>query len=365
MRLDLELYRRDFGSPVVVPDVEIHVDRFSWEAMGGPSDAAATVYGEERQLWELMELLRSPAWIREPYGEPVWWGYLHEVTVRVGAIQVGVSLDGMYNRISVAYGQLDATESGPGDRATTSWAQNDDSAGTYGTKELLASLSQATAISAAQHRDSLLERYKYPTPVHRVNAQGSELSASLRFLGWWHTLCWQYYANAGTSEVATTSQIATIVSGKAQFLQGTEIMNASGVNTNENRSGDEPAGEIIEDLARIGTTNDRRLLATVTRDRYLRLEEEPVLDRAQVKHYMDSNGQVWGEWGSDWLPITNPVGEWIALRDVIPATLDANQLADPTHFFTERATYDAERSMWIPEPRGLPSTWDLAAMLEG
>jgi hypothetical protein len=364
VRLDVEVKRRDFSDPIDFPGVSLVVSWFTWAAMGGPIEAQIEAYGSERQLWELFEWLRAPVRILELYGEPVWWGYVHEVTVQVGPIQVGVSLDAMHNRIAVGYAQLDAGESGTGDRATTSWAQDDDSVGTYGTRELLGSLSQATATAAAQYRDSLLEAYRYPTPVHRFGGHG-KLSATIRCLGWWHTLWWQYYANAGTAEVATTTQIATIVAGEAPLLQGTDVVDASGVNTNENRSGDEPAGQIVEELAELGTTSERRLLATVTRDRYLHLEEEPAFSPGTVELSMSGDGQITSRWGSDWLGLINPVGRWLILKDVIPATLDVARLADPGHFFTERARFDPGRGLWIPEPRGLPSTWDLAPVLEG
>jgi hypothetical protein len=201
--------------------------------------------------------------------------------------------------------------------------------------------------------------------VHRFGRRG-ELSATIRCLGWWHTLWWQYYANTGTSSVATTTQISTIVSGEGQFLEGTDIIDASGVSTNENRSGDQPAGQIIQELAeQIGTTNDRRILATVTRDRYLRLTEEPAFSEGAVKLFISGDGRIVSRRGVEWLGATNPVGQWLLLKDVIPATLDVGRLADPGHFFTERARFAPSRGLWIPEPRGLPSTWDLAPIMEG
>jgi hypothetical protein len=365
VRLDAAFKKRDFSDPITFPAVDLNVDWFAWQAMGGPREAQITARGAERDLWEMLEWLRAPVRILEAYGEPVWWGYVHEITVTVGVVQVGVSLDGMYNRIAVAYAQLDDGESGTGDRATTSWVQDDESVGTYGTRELLASLSSATATAAAQYRDALLAAFRYPTPVHRFRGGRQDLQATVRCLGWWPTLWWQYYANAGTNEVATTTQIATIVAGEAPLLQGTDVIDASGVSTVENRTGDEPAGQIIAELAKLGTTNDRRLLATVTRDRYLRVVEEPAFTPGTVELFMAGDGRITTRWGNDWLGLTNPTGRWILLRDVIPATLDVNRLAGAEHFFTEGARYDPERELWVPEPRGLPSAWEMAPLQEG
>lgn len=512
--------RRDFTDPEAQPEAKILVGSYSWHAIGGPERAELPASGDPRALWELLEWLRAPVEIVDERDESVWWGYVAEAKVSIGAIQCGVSVDGMYNRIAVAYSNVTPGAETAGTRATTVWAQDDDSVSIYGKRELLGTLADALQAVAEGKRDALLEAFKWPAPTLKVASGQGNLSASLLCRGWWETLGWVYYdqaagleqhtttgaqetvgtsaqqrlgqsfslvadtswnayavhvyarkvgsptdafkvavhandgsapgselcsgtvdaANLGASfqEVAvtlspgtvtleygttywivisrtgslsgsnyyqvtiddaagydrgalyvyngatwtarspaadltfqvtgtweTTRQLEELVGAAGQFLIGVDVIDASGNRSSPYRSGDTTALQVAQELLEAGVEGGRRLLVEVTRDRRLRIYEEPEFDEYWTEVLVDGNGTPSDRWGNENVAHTCPVGKWALLRDVIPGTLDVSRMADPSRFFIERATYNAKTGIWTPEARGVPSAWDIMRVQDG
>jgi len=191
---------KTYQNPLVVPDVELGARRYSHRAIGGPKEAEIWATGNERGLWEMLEWLRCPIEIWDERKSAVWWGYIHEIELSVGAVRVGVSLDEFYDRVAVAYSYVAPGSTSVGNRATTAWAQDDDAVAAYGTKELLSSASGAMTAQAEAMRDAILaEKRLPPTTLSMTQIQASN-SAVLRCRGWWETLGWKYYANLSGKE---------------------------------------------------------------------------------------------------------------------------------------------------------------------
>lgn len=106
-------------------------------------------------------------------------------------------------------------------------------------------------------------------------SRSSNSTAKLYCRGWWDKLSWRYYLNSGTNSVATTTQISAIVANMATFVTAVDIDTASGINTVETRDGKRRGQEEIEELLQAGTTNSKRLLATINHQRRMRVYEEP------------------------------------------------------------------------------------------
>lgn len=361
MNLDVEVKKRNFADPLAFPAVKFSPRRYGWTALGGPDFAEIAAAGETRALWSLLNWLRAPVTIRDERGEAVWWGYIAEVTVTVGAIAVGVSLREMVNRVAVTYSYVPPGESTVGTRVTTNWAQDDDSVGEYGTKELLDSRDGATAAVAEARRDAILAQLGYPVSQARVSAGVGEIGARLRCSGWWQTLDWTYYTNTGTDSTVTTTQIEDIVTAEGQFIEGVDIVDDSGLSSSEYREGDETALQVVRKLLEDGSSSGTRLLAEVTRERVLRVYEEP----DDTTLYLPSSGNPEDALGNSLLAHTCPVAQWCQLKDVIPSTVNTAVLAAPSPFFVERAEFDVARQMWIPEPRGVPSPWEIGQLVDG
>jgi len=144
--------------------------------------------------------------------------------------------------------------------------------------------------------------------VHEFKA--SDDGAKLYCRGWWERLSWRYYLNAGTNSVATTTQIAAIITNMAPFITATDI-DASGTavpSTPETRDGKRRGSEEIEELLQAGTTNGKRLLARVKESRRLFVYEEPassatddlvLTGKVEFGASLDTMvNKMWAVWGS-------------------------------------------------------------------
>lgn len=352
---------RDNAAFHLPPSLQFTQRHFTWSAVGGPELAEISVGGSLLDLWQLLEWLRYPIELRNPLQQSVWWGYVEEISIAVGAIKVGVSLDTMHNRIAVAYSYVEPGTQEVGTRRTTGWAQDDYAASVYGIKEYLASVDGATTTQAENTRDILLNQHRFPIPVVDVS-DSNQIEAHLFCRGWWNTLRWQYYANGATNSVETTAQIATIVNNVGEFLAGADVINASGIHTSEYRDGDSTAQEVLRDLLRTGVVGGQRLLATVTYPRTLQVYAEPQL--TMVDSFLNIDGRMVTRLGEPLASDVVPVGKWIGLKDILPAALPS-YLANPTPFFVEHGEYDIEQGRWFPTPRGVPSPWDVTRIVEG
>lgn len=331
--------------------------RYSWHALGGPDWAEVTVSSAPMDVWRLLGWLRYGVEIRNQLHQRVWWGYVESVSITVGAIRIGVSLETMHNRVAVVYSYVEPSTQSVGTRATTTWAQDDESVAAYGIKEVLTSIDGATVEQAENARDVHLAQNRLPVPMPDTRA-GDDLEAQLFCRGWWDTLNWRYYANGATNSVETTQQIADMVNGAGQFFSGVDIMDSSGVLASEYRDGDGTAQDELVNLLRTGTSAGQRLLATVTPERFLRVYREP--SAANVALHLTTDGRISDRVGNPLPDGVLPVGRWLALKDVIPGTALTAHLASPSPFFVERAEYDVEGGHMTLEPRGLPSVWELA-----
>lgn len=164
--------------------------RYSEMAVGGFDVADLEIHGNIHALWSLLQWLGYRIVIQNRNKSPVWWGYIDEIMVGRGALQDGLSLKNMFNRVAVAYTFNDLGNNVSG---TTSWAEDTESIARYGRKELLLSLSDTNLAQAESKRDTKLNNFKKPTPIQRAGVGGNTTVATVRCSGYWHTLGWRYY----------------------------------------------------------------------------------------------------------------------------------------------------------------------------
>lgn len=149
----------------------------------------------------------------------------------------------------------------------------------------------------------------------------------------------------------TTAQIVDIVREAGEFLTGVDILDPSGLYLLEVRDGDTNAQEELEQLLQHGTTGGRRLLCEVTRERVLRVYEEPAPGARDL--LLRSDGSLRDYLDAPLPAGACPVGRWARLVDVIPATVNTSVLADPSRVFIERLEWDCARGRFgVIEPRG-------------
>lgn len=346
--LSVEMLGRSFGR-VVLPDVSMEVSWLRWEAIGGPASGALRLGGSGKA--DCLDWLRRPVYVRTVGGEAVWWGFVWSVRVPLGGYVVGKSLEGVANRVRVRY--TDTT----GAEAVTGWADNSASQAELGVIEYEEQMAQeeATSTEAEQRRARILGDRAWPTPtLERWGVDGGYGEIMLR--GWWQTLTWQYWTQAGTGGVENTTQVASIVSAEGAFLTGTDVVNSSGVSGEQERDGTQTALENIAELLATGTTNGRRLLATVTRERILRVWEEPARSAAAEYNLHGGNRMSQGRVQAALLPGVGPVGVWAALVDLPVGLAQGELVAQLSPVFVEANEWSDGKLR--PEARDIQSAWE-------
>ena len=130
------------------------------DVRGGPVLAEIEVSGPQAALLETLDWLRRPVFVYNAGGMSVWWGFVNEVRLSVGASTYTRTLDDMANRIAVAYAA--PQPDGSSERRTTGWAEDAASIARYGKKEHLDSFGDAYDAQATARRATLLGRMAAP-----------------------------------------------------------------------------------------------------------------------------------------------------------------------------------------------------------
>lgn len=333
--------------------------RWGWAMPGGPAYAQIEVRGGRDALWEILTWLRCPLVIYGPNNVPLWWGYVSDAALMDGGIEHRVSLDGMANRVAVAYSYVEPGSQEVGTRRTTSWIQDDTSVNTYGTKDLLVSIDGASDARAEGVRAETLAQRQYPQVIS--SAEDGREGGTVLARGWWSTLDWRYYVRNSTNSMETTEQIATMVSGFAQFLTGVDILNTTAISYSGYQNGERTMSDLMDGWLRTPTSGGQRLTAWVTPERLLRVEAESTADRWLLLPGNEFRSAV-GE--RRLAPGELPIGR-TALRGVIPASANLTWLGAPSPFVVEEAEYGAVDNSIRWRPRGLPSPWELSRVVQG
>jgi hypothetical protein len=196
------VYKRDYSRqnitiPALAIDPEaLKVTSYSFQAIGGPYRASLQQTGDKYTLMNALNLLRCPVEIYDDIGDRIWWGIIHEVQIKSGSINIGVSLDNMVNRVTLKYSLVTpGTHTQPQD-TVTAVAEDAVSEAEYGTKEELYSYHECSTDEANAVRDTVLAQRKYPVPIITQADPKAADGATIYCRGWWETLGWTYYANA-------------------------------------------------------------------------------------------------------------------------------------------------------------------------
>lgn len=154
-------------------------------------------------------------------------------------------------------------------------------------------------------------------------------------------------------EEETTEQIADLVDIAGQFLEGPDIVDASGVSSWQYHEGLRTARSVLLDLLRAGTSSGQRLLARVTDALYLRIWEQPARATVEPKIILGADRKLYTRTGSPLAHGKLCAGEWIDLAEVPPTVGHANRI---TPIFVERATYDCRENIVTVTPTGQNAT---------
>jgi hypothetical protein len=365
--------RRNYLPDLRIPDADYLPQRYSRAAIGGPKRAEIRVLSDnDLALWGFLDKLRAPVEIWSDLGEPLWWGILTQVKIVAKnpfapedrRVSAGISIESMYNRTKVAYAEPKEPPATGKTRKTTDHADDLVSQGEYGIRELALSRDDASQALAEAARDTKLAELRYPQLTMDTAEAASESSATLTCSGLWDTLGWLYYANASTTQVDTAAIAYDILVMKGQFFHSVvqELAESGKLNTIL-RSGDGSALFEVTQLLESGTSNYRRMLASVDPGRVCRLFEEPA--PGTRPYLVHADGSMSGPYGQ---PLRNelcPAGVWARWADAVPPSVDTSALASPSQFFVEENEYDVVNDRLRQTQRGQRSPFDFPKLKDG
>ena len=337
--------------------------RYSFHRDGGPELAEIEVSGPLPELWGLLGWLRGRMVLMRE-AQPIWWGYLDTVTLNLPGVQIGLSLQSMYNLVRVTYSYVAAGAADVGERKDTSLGAEFDSYNQFGGKSLYTSIAGASDAQAEQLRDTLLAMHSNPRADVRTGGTFDTVSATLSCRGWWDTLSWIYYENTDTASTVTTTQITDMITAYNainDWIVGTDIVDASGVSSSEYRDSDSTIEDSILELLKTGTTNDLPLQATITQEQKVKVYEQP--SRTDVRYYLNNAGELLNQFGQRLTGGECPAGEWCGLWDVRHNSTAAVFLSGASPFMIQRCEYDIKNGRYTIEPVGTSSPWELAQLI--
>ena len=166
-----------------------------------------------------------------------------------------------------------------------------------------------------------------------------------------------------TQQIITAIQSASNPQAPTRFLPYIDVEISSSISTNEYRPGENTIKREVEELLKAGTTNRRRLLAKVTKDRTVKVYEEPTSGSGNYRIKSDRRLYTTSE---SQIPLSRcPTGVWLSLVDVIPDTYKANRITQPTEMFVEESEYYPESDTYIPRAKSTRDPWGISQIEEG
>jgi hypothetical protein len=159
----------------------------------------------------------------------------------------------------------------------------------------------------------------------------------------------------GVANTPDTTLIAAGAIGYGQFITAVDIETPAGVDMTAYSDGDSLVKDLVEDLMLSGGQNGRRLLASVDVNRKARIYEEPA---ATATYLMDKTGRLMTSKGGAVVPYMPPVGVYVRIQDMLPASADLGLIADPTLQFIEGAEWSSSGGLRV-EFRGERSIEEL------
>ncbi len=143
------------------------------------------------------------------------------------------------------------------------------------------------------------------------------------------------------NKVQSLTQIQDLTTQYGQFIE-TQVFEFGGTLTPalvSYRDGDTDTLTEIAALMKTGTTNGRRILAAVDKDRRVIWSEEPA--STTITHYLKRDGTLTDSSGARVVPYMPPVGVWAQLADV-PSTADNSLLIDASRQYISGAEWTAD-----------------------
>jgi hypothetical protein len=213
MNSTVMLQARDFTRYLTFPGVTFTPLRYGFQSVGGPAAATIQAAGAVEALTALLDTCRCAVTIYDERGTPVWWGYVHSVSMSLGTMSIGKTLDGHYNVITAVYSDSNTTI---GTYSTSTTLTDPASIAEYGQHAYSLSLGNTNATVAALQAQRFLNEHRHPLSA-LGGGQGGTPVVTLACRGWWDTLGWRYYGHDSgrVNNAEPSDRDATVGAGDA------------------------------------------------------------------------------------------------------------------------------------------------------
>mgnify|MGYP000968432475 CR=1 FL=1 len=151
--------------------------------------------------------------------------------------------------------------------------------------------------------------------------------------------------------IETTEQIKNVIVGNGQFVSVAEIETPSGVFTSPYRDGNTSGQVAIADQLTLGTAAGEVLLATITKEKRLRILADAGSDPA-TDYAIDGDGQLFTALSIPADKCRCPVGVWIKRKDSLAAMSGNSALLNTSSYAVAEAEYNAVDDSLRLTPRG-------------
>ncbi len=319
---------------------------FSRRAMGGSYRALIGAQSADpRALSPLLGWLRCGLRISDGHARPLWGGYVNAVSLQMGAITQRVSLQGMSNRVAVAYTSAASPTQRALKRFTTPWAEDAGSIAEYGVKEWLAPLPQADAPNALRARDTFLQERALPFVSLSRDAQSQTNAAvgatplatvRLECCGWYSALAWQYAGTLQTPAPDTLALAMQVALERGAFFTGWVGLRESGQITAEAWGGETRALDVFEGLLACSCADGRPLYAETLPDRRLYVYTPDERDLYQVC----ADGSLRDPFGQPVEGANFPAGVFASVQNLHSGNIQGSLRAQD-RFFVNECRYNA------------------------
>jgi len=241
----------DWRNHILVDDSYTTVNDITWGMRGGPLSVSLNI-SKGLNPDKLLSLLTQHVTVYNNHAFDIWHGYVHEISAVIGQTSVTLSMDNVYNRVSVMYTYNDGNTN---IQAQTTWNEAWDSIEIYGAKEFITTLSDTTPSMADVQRDIILATHMNPMPVF---GDGQEVVVTC--YGYWKTLEWQYYGKDDTSLLDSILQLKDIFD-YSQFARDVIIDDIVGQQSPQGKKFNETALKHATSVMNLGDDNGNHFVA--------------------------------------------------------------------------------------------------------
>lgn len=340
------------GSSVVDDGIAFREDSYSHEilANGGYDKSSFTITDRQTKLedWYENGLGRHIEIFNESL-QKIGEYFVNEVKINLGGFSAtrGPLLN-VRNRVTAVYQTASYNTNPPigGVQARTSTANNTDSQGLYGIREITLDVGEGrTQTEAEQVRDTYLQEYKDPETTESLSpGAGSGPNVEVVCLGYYHLLDYIYSQTASTGTQNLSAKLQAILAADVNSIFSTDYSSITANTLAVPRYDDEEseAWSIIQDLVARGDSSDNRYIFQILNERKAYYNAIPTT--FEYQYALSDPQQKIEKYGAGYriFPWNVEAGRWVLVSDfLVGSTTPPNIRQDKRAIFIESVSFSA------------------------